>query len=194
MLQFIRNRYQELAPGGVWVNRDVVGPDDKEKVVLIKLDREDGRNEDWEQDFEERDQLTEYLGGLSTRALFLRFARDFRRGEDYDFAYRWVEHEGEEYVELSQEQAMEFISKKDYHSNWKSEMHEKFCFWNFADWKRELEAAGFVIDANSSVYTNNWLVENRYLGKADLYELKEGLPVRLPYPVTHMLMVAEKRI
>ncbi len=26
LLQFIANRYEELVPGGVWVNRDVVGP------------------------------------------------------------------------------------------------------------------------------------------------------------------------
>ena len=191
---FIRKRCEELAPGGVWVNRDVVGPDEKERIVLLKLNAADGRNEDWEQNFEERDELKNYLAGLSTRALFLRFARDFRAGEDYEFAYRWVEIDGGEFAELRLDRAMEFISKKDYHSNWASEMHETFCFWNFADWQRELEEAGFILDRKSRAYTNKWLVENRYAGKAELYEVREGDLRRMSYPVTHTLIVAEKRI
>lgn len=194
LLQFIQNRFDELALGGVWVNRDVVGPAEPERVVLMKLNDKDGRNEDWESEIIEREALTKYLGGLSTKALFLRFVQDFRKEEGFSFTYRWVETEGEKYVECSLRQAMEFISKKDYHSNWLSEMHETFCYWSFSDWKRELEAVGFSIDANSKSYTNDWLVENRYQSKADLYEIREGKPSRLAYPATHTLIVAEKRI
>ncbi len=194
LLQFIQNRYQELAPSGVWVNRDVLGPDEPDKVVWMKLNREDGRNEDWEKDIAEREALKKYLGGLSTQALFKRFVRDFRREEGYQFDYHKREAAGEEYIETTLRHAMEFISKKDYHSNWQSEMHETFCYWSFADWKRELERVGFVLDPNSRSYTNSWLVKNRYQGKADLFELENGTLVHLPYPVTHTLIVAEKRI
>jgi len=194
LLHFIHNRYAELAPGGVWVNRDVVGPDSPHKQVLLKLNPKDGRNEDWEAEITERDALADYLGGLSTKALFLRFCRDFRREENYLFQYQWVEIKGETYAETTLAQAMEFISKKDYHSNWQSEMHETFCFWNFNDWKRELEAAGFHLDPNSKAYTNNWLVENRYRGKADLYERTDSGVVSVSYPKTHTLIIAEKRI
>lgn len=34
LLRFIRNRFLELKPGGVWVNRDVAGPEDKGKMVF----------------------------------------------------------------------------------------------------------------------------------------------------------------
>lgn len=194
LLQFIRNRFAELAPGGVWVNRDVIGPDDPDKKVLLRLNQEDGRNEDWEEVITEREALTAYLGGLSTRALFHRFVRDFRREEGYQFQYEWVETDGVEYVATTLAQAMEFISKKNYHSNWQSEMHESFCFWSFADWKRELEEVGFYLNPNSKAYTNNWLVQNRYRGNADLFEHTEAGWVAMAYPVTHALIVAEKRI
>jgi len=42
LLQFIQNRYKELAPGGVWVNRDVVGPDNKEQSIYLWLNDADG--------------------------------------------------------------------------------------------------------------------------------------------------------
>src|ERR1044072_195428 len=37
LLSFIKNRYDELSPGGVWVHRDVVGPEDRERQALMKL-------------------------------------------------------------------------------------------------------------------------------------------------------------
>ena len=192
LLAFIRNRFRELAPGGVWVNRDVVGPDVPDREVYLRLNGEDGENGDWEGEFEDRDELAAYLGRLSTRALFRRFVRDFRREEGYAWDVEEVEVDGVAYVRSKLGQAMEFISKKDYHSNWMSEMHETFCYWSFGDWKRELEAAGFRVAASSHSYTNQWLVENRYRGKADLFTLTEGKLEPLDYPVTHMMLVGER--
>lgn len=194
LLQFIQNRFAELAPGGVWVNRDVLGPDEPDKQILLKLCSDDGRNDDWEREFGERDELKDYLNGLSTRALFLRFAHDFRREEGFQFDYSWKVIGEDEYAETTLGLAMEFISKKDYHSNWMSEMHETFCYWSYADWERELEKAGFVVDSKSKAYTNQWLVKNRYQGKADLFHLVDGRLKPLAYPVTHALIMAEKRI
>lgn len=192
--QFIRNRFEELAPGGVWINRDVVGPENGEQRVWMKLREDDGRNEDWEQEISGRDKLGEYLAGLSTSTRFLRFARDFRAAEKEP--YEWAEEEigGERYIVLSLRNAMEFIMTKDYTGNWQSEMHERFCFWSFHDWKWELEAAGFTINPDSAAYTNTWLVDNRFRGNADLFlKTPEGMEP-LPYPDTHLLMIAEKTI
>lgn len=194
LLAFIDNRYQEIAPGGVWVNRDVLGPDQPHKQVLLWLNDEDGENEDWEQEMPDKQALKDYLGRLSTKALFQRFARDFRRGETGRLEWEWATIEGRDLVRITLGQAMEFISKKDYHSNWQSEMHETFCYWSFDDWKTQLEKAGFTIAPASHSYTNAWLVENRYRGRAELFEETEGGLQAVPYPVTHMLMVAEKRI
>ena len=194
LLAFIKNRYEELAPGGVWVNRDVVGPDEGDKLVLMLLNAEDGNNGDWEREFEDLDAKNEYLNGFSTRNRFLRFARDFRAGESGGIQFQWRTVEGVEYAELTQRDAMEFITKKDYTLNWDSEMHERFCFWSYADWEKELVNAGFYIDPNSHTYTNNWLVENRFRGNADLFEWREGKAIPISYPVTHLIMVAEKRV
>ena len=194
LLKFIQNRFSELAPGGVWINRDVVGPENGDESVLLWLNTSDGRNEDWEAKIEDSEELATYLNGLSTFGRFLRFAQDFRAGEDYDFPYQILQRDGKDFVQLSLRNAMEFISKKDYTGNWRSEMHEMFCFWSFNDWQKELKAAGFHISSNSTAFTNNWLVENRYKGKAELFSEVEGKVVAREYPVTHMIMVAQKRV
>jgi hypothetical protein len=89
LLKFIQNRYDELAPNGVWINRDVVGPDNPDTEIIMVLSQEDGKNEDWESTFENAEILNDneiptqsgqrgYLKELSTYARFLRFAQDFR--------------------------------------------------------------------------------------------------------------------
>lgn len=194
LLAFIRNRFEELAPGGVWVNRDVVGPEDGGRAVMVWLKDDDGRNEDWEAAHTDREALRVYLAGLSTRALFLRFARDFRQGNGDGIQFRWETVKGVEYAAMTLRDAMEFVSKKDYQENWLSEMHERFCFWSFSDWKAALSEAGYTIDPNSRAYTNTWLVDNRYRNKVGLYTVQNGKLSSLAWPDTHMLMVAGKRI
>jgi hypothetical protein len=194
LLSFIANRYSELAPGGVWVNRDVVGPENGDETVWVWANPLDGRTEDWETKIEERKELQAYLEGLSTLTLLKRFERDFRHKEGDGVSFEWVEHHGATYVRTSLRDAMEFISKKDYCENWLSEMHEKFCFWSFSDWKSGLENAGYVIESNSRAYTNEWLVRNRYEGKVALYRMVGNDLEARPWPQTHMLMVAGKRL
>jgi hypothetical protein len=194
LLRFIQNRFEELAPGGVWVNRDVVGPENGEQEVLMWLKADDGRNEDWEETLHARAPLQTYLSTLSTHALFRRFARDFRAGSGDGIRFEWKSVGGVDYAALSLRDAMEFVSKKDYHENWLSEMHERFCFWSFSEWRSALSAAGYTIDPNSKAYTNTWLVDNRYRGKVGLYRWEDGKISPLPWPDTHMLMVAGKRV
>jgi hypothetical protein len=193
LLQFIRNRYQELANGGIWVNRDVVGPENKDKVILMKLNKFDGRNDDYEKSFTQREALSNYLKGLSTAARFLRFVQDFRKKEGYTLQYKTTTVEGHEYIELALKDACEFMSRKDYVDNWQSEMHETFCFWDFNEWKQNLEAAGFAIAPESKAYTNNWIVENRLKGKVELFTQTDSGLQNLDYPVTNMILLAEKR-
>lgn len=185
LLSFIRNRYDELAPGGVWINRDVVGPEDRDRVVLMKLSKDDGRNDDFDKKHTTRESLSEYLKGLSTYARFLRFAKDFRAKEGYQLKYEFVS----DLVRLSLKDACEFMSRKDYVDNWESEMHETFCFWDFNDWTKHLTGVGFAIASGSHAYTNHWIVNNRLKGKVELFD-EQRMPV--DYPVTGMIMIAEK--
>ncbi|MBT1696971.1 transferase [Fulvivirgaceae bacterium PWU4] len=192
LLQFIRNRYLELASGGVWINRDVVAPANKEKIVLMKLNRSDGRNNDYDKPFSEREALKAYLKDLSTYGRFLRFAMDFRKKEGYFVRYKEVTIENEVYIELTLKDACEFMSRKDYIDNWQSEMHETFCFWDLGEWKQNLEQAGFTVAAESRAYTNEWIVENRLKGKVVLFEQTATGLLKLDYPVTNMILLGEK--
>jgi len=186
LLSFIKNRYEELAPGGVWVNRDVVGPQDRDRMVLMKLSMDDGRTDDFDKRHSTREGLAEYLKGLSTYGRFLRFASDFRVKEGYQLKYEIQSP----HILLSLRDACEFMSRKDYVDNWESEMHETFCFWDLEDWKDHLKDVGFSIADGSKAYTNQWIVDNRLKGKVQLFDLDLS---PIDYPVTNMIMIAEKR-
>lgn len=192
LLKFIKNRYDELAPGGVWINRDVVGPKNKEQEIYLWLNDKDGSNTDPFLQFNDRNELSHYLQSLSTYAMFLRFAKDFRKKEGHQVHFEEVKIENRTYIKTSLRNASEFLSRKDYTDNWESEMHETFCFWDFEEWKNHLTEAGFRIHPSSSSYTNDWIVKNRWEGKAELYVMggEELQPVA--YPETTMLLIGVK--
>ena len=192
LLAFIANRYQELVPGGVWINRDVVGPEEKDKSVYLWLNDKDGENQGWNDQTEDRLSLAEKLGRLSTRARFYRFARDFRRKEGQAFAFELASFKDREYFCLRMADACEFLSKKDYVDNWQSEMHETFCYFSFSDWKQTVEEKGFKVSSHSKSWANPWIVKNRIEGKAELFSMDSGSLSPIPYPVTNMLLICEK--
>jgi hypothetical protein len=193
LLQFIKNRYNELASGGVWINRDVVGPENKEQVVLMKLSSTDGRDTDFDKKFPSREELRDYLKGLSTYGRFRRFAIDFRKKEGYHLAFEEVKINGDNFIQLKLRDACEFMSRKDYLDNWESEMHETFCFWDFHEWKTNLEAVGFAVTPESNAYTNTWIADNRLKGKVELFTFENDTLTPFQYPVSHMILLGEKR-
>jgi SAM-dependent methyltransferase len=194
LLGFIANNYSALLPGAVWLNPDVVGPSEADAIVYMRLNMEDGRNWDYSRQFrpENRDKFKRYLDGLSTWSRFLRFAHDFRQEEGYHLDYEVEKIGRQDYIRLSLRDACEFMSKKDYTNNWQSEMHETFCYWDFPRWQQTMEQAGFRVLPASRAYTNPWIVDNRLRGKVELYKLQNNRLAQLDYPVTNMLMVAEK--
>lgn len=193
LLAFIKNRLDELTPGGIWINRDVVGPPNKQQTVLIQLCTTDGRNEDWNKLFDTRENLAHYLTGLSTYGRFLRFKQDFRRAEGYTLQAEEVNLNGLPYIRLALKDACEFMSRKDYTDNWQSEMHETFCFWDFDEWKKALASIGFDILPESKAYANEWIIKNRLEGKVALFTA-EVQPKPIKFPAMNMLLLATKRI
>lgn len=156
------------------------------------MNDEDGSNINPFLQFSDRNELSHYLQSLSTYARFLRFAKDFRKKEGYQVHFEEVKIENRTYIKTSLRNASEFLSRKDYTDNWESEMHETFCFWDFEEWKNHLTEAGFRIHPSSSSYTNDWIVKNRWEGKAELYVMggEELQPVA--YPETTMLLIGVK--
>ena len=206
---YLALKYAQTRRNGRFVLRDVVGPENGDREVYLWLNDEDGHTDDIFREFDDPQVLAQHLNGLSTNGRFQRFARDFlaeargtgKRSAATQIQYRLTEIEGQTYAILPLRAACEFMSKKDYTDNWDSEMHEEFAFWGFSQWKEALQTAGFSIienpnelESGSRVYTNPWIVENRWQGKVALYERgRNGRLLPLPYPPTNIVLVGEKR-
>lgn len=205
---YLALKYRQARTGGRLIIRDVVGPADKEQEVLLWLNDADGSNEAIFAHFDEPAALQLHLSRLSTYARFRRFARDFlaemradgRREMGTAIAYQEELIGGRRYAVLSLRDAAEFMSKKDYVNNWESELNEEFAFWDFGEWKGALRAAGFrvVEDPNdpergSRVYTNPWIVQNRWEGKVALFRRRHDGLQPLPFPPTNIVLVGEKQ-
>jgi SAM-dependent methyltransferase len=201
---YLAQKFAQLKPGGRLVIRDVVGPEDKEQTVYLKLHATDGIAASQSDEAIWKNTPT---NELSTEARFYRFAHDFlhdmresgRRGADTKLVYTVEERNGSRYIKLSLASAVEFLSRKDYHENWVSEMNEEFTFWDFTEWQNELRTVGFAIATDTAVppqysraYQNEWIVKNRWEGTASLWVEGGGMFVPYPFPVTTMVLVGEK--
>ncbi len=197
---YLAEKFRQLRPGGRLVIRDVVGPEHGDELVLLYCSEEDGTElpvTDWKP---QGKRSPEWLRELSTRSRFLVFAHDFlawrRANQKAEFKFQTAERTHQPGFLLSIRSAAEFLSKKDYVDNWNSEMNEEFCFWSFSKWKQVLAETGFSILENpnqpehgSRVYSNPWIVQNRFETHAQLFT-PGGSP--LAWPPTNMILVAEK--
>ncbi|GAA2589499.1 hypothetical protein GCM10010435_80110 [Winogradskya consettensis] len=182
---FAQAIYDHTAPGGVWINSDVCGPDGKDRPVHLTLTATDGLNPS-----SVRSELAElsssevatHVSALSTRARLDRFAADYR----FPFSFTTV---NDTTVELPFGDAMDFLTRKDYTDNWLSETQEQFCGLEFADWKSLLTDIGFELDPASDTTRNDWIVDNRLAPVASL-TTPAGDPV--DWPVTHVFLVARR--
>lgn len=193
---YLAEKFRQTRPGGRLIIRDVVGPEQKDRPVYLWLNDADGSNTDPYATFATSAELATHLEQLSTYARFQRFAQDFRGSNRIPAP---TSGEGEKGCVLPLRDAVEFMTKKDYTANWSSEMHESFAFWDFGQWKSALTDTGFRVvenpnhpDASSRVYTNSWIVKNRWQGKVALYaEGKNGWDA-VPWPPTTLVLIGEK--
>ena len=176
LIKVLNNTYAQLSPKGRLIIRDVIGPEDKNKIVYMKLNKKNGKDEG-------------KISELSTHAKFFEFSKDFIPRK---IKYKKEIFEGEDFIVLRLQDAYEYISKMNYVDNWKSEMHEEFGFWNFSDWKNNLEKIGFEIMEGSKSFSNQYIIEKSYKGKVELYEKVKGRLKLIDYPQTNMILVGEK--
>lgn len=199
---YLAMKFAQLRPGGRLIIRDVVGPVDGDQDVLLCLETGDGAELPASGAGENRSP--EFLQGLSARSRFRVFAEDFlsdlrkkgRRGAETAVRFQ-ARAEG---VRVTLRTAAEFLSKKDYVDNWRSEMNEEFCFWSFPQWRAVLGEIGFrvleggaEVQTGSRAYSNPWIVEHRYRGHVRIAQL-DAPEADLDYPPTNMVLVAEKPI
>lgn len=187
--RFVHNIAGHTAPGGVWINSDVCAPDEPDRLVALTLDDSDGRNPGTIVDLDAwpREAVADHITGLSTRARFDQFVRDFSRNAGVTIAF---EQAGDTIL-LRLADAMDFLTRKDYADNWLSESHEQFCGLTFADWTTIVADAGLRMAPGSHAWRNDWVIDNRI---APVAAIADPGGVALEWPVTHLLAVVEKPV
>lgn len=180
--------FEHTAPGGVWINSDVLGPDDGDRLVHLRLDgpmpvgREAVDYDGWD-----HDAVTAHYSALGPAERLVQFAHDFPVLSGGACDVRWVEPG---VAELSLRAAMEFLYTRDYAGNYLSECHERFCDLTYDGWVELLTEVGFVVDLGSGPWRNDWLVDQRLSVGASLVDASTGATV--PWPDTHVLLVARR--
>nr|AYM52405.1 hypothetical protein [Cystobacter sp.] len=172
------NQVRALRTGGVIIIRDFLVPDGPEEVFL---------------DLPETDGAADGpVPGLSTAALFERFARDFRCSVNRDGPVPHTRlaspHAGHVRYRLTLRAANEFILRKDYRTDWDVELLEEYCYFSQSQFESAFRRRGLRI-LSSMPIRNPWIIANRYEGRFHLSDL-EGRP--LPFPATNYLIVGEK--
>ncbi len=173
---------RHTAPGGVWINSDVCGPDDPDRPVRLVF-HESGLDHA-AVDLTTLDDVPGYLTPLTPAARFAQFAADFRRNAGAEFGYEVVD---DRTVRLRLADAMEFLTRFSYVDNWLSETHEQFCALSWADWVALAGEVGLQVDPRSGPWRNDWLVHNVFEPAA---ALRDDHGSRLDWPVTHVLLAA----
>lgn len=206
--QYLNHKYIQTKKGGRLLIRDVVGPENHDEEIYLWLNELDGENDLSQPLPQDPEKLSLFLENLSTKSRFYLFAEHYladmrktgRRGEDTKIRFREETIGDKNYVVLKLKDACEFITKKDYTDNFFSELNEEFCFFSFSDWKSVLKEHGFSVLENpndlkhsSRSYTSEWIVENRYKGSVELYTMSSDGLILLEYPVTNMVLIAEKQ-
>ncbi|MBS1812052.1 MAG: methyltransferase domain-containing protein [Acidobacteria bacterium] len=168
----------QLKTGGVIIVRDFVIPNGPEKVWL-DLPTDDGLSEG-------------EIKGLSSAALFERFARNWRSSLNPDTAVPYLQltssHPHWARFEVSLRAATEFVLRKDYRADWDAELLEEYTYLNQAEFEAAFRARGLRI-INSMPIWNPWIVQNRFKNRFQLYDLA-GTPIA--FPPTNFLIAAEK--
>jgi SAM-dependent methyltransferase len=189
---FIKRMYDITAPGGVYINYDVVGPNNKNTMVYALLNEADGDNPHTLFPDMPETSLPDFLRSLSTKARFKRFVKDFRSKEGDVIAVHYETIDEKEYAVLRHADLCDFLAKKDYFTSWHSEMHERFCFWEYSDWVEALTEVGFEIGDGSETRQNPWLIENRFKPAGTIYGMGDSGLVEIEQPVTNVLLIARK--
>jgi SAM-dependent methyltransferase len=181
-----RTIFEHTAAEGVWINSDVCGPQDGDQEVLLRFHRDGVRHAPVDLESRPSASVPAYLESLSPAARLAQFGHDFRKLSGGPFDLEIVD---DRTARLSLTNAMEFMAKFAYTDNWLSECHERFCALDWAGWKEIVGSAGFEIDTRSGAFQNEWLVINRFQPTADLVRPNGQV---LPWPVTHLVLVARR--
>lgn len=170
----LKNTFQELKDGGRVIIRDGIKPE--HVIYYVWLRDDDGTN-----------KSSKKLELLSTKALFERFATEFRNGR-----YARYHKMNNGLYRMNSSTLYEFLSKKDYRKNWAQEIREHFGYITLNEYKELLKELGFNI-IHATQYTNPWIEKNWWRGSAKIYvKNKNGKLIQQKFPATTAVLVAER--
>lgn len=161
---YLKIKYKQLKDGGRVIIRDVIGPENKSKIVYFRSLEDDN-------------------------SCFKKFIEEFKHINSSD-VYERVTLKDKEYFKVNMKLLSEYLLHKDYKINWNSEMNEEFCHFNLDDWSRVASYNGFkLVEAKS--YLSDWIYTNRYKDRLEILEINTLLPIDA-YPHTNAVIVMEK--
>jgi SAM-dependent methyltransferase len=169
----------QLKPHGVLVVRDFLDPGPG--MVLLDVPADDGDGDD---------PVT-----ASTAALLARFAREFRSlsaqpgcpcevvtSPGPPLRPGWRRHR------LSRKHAAEFVLRKDYRTDWRTEIQEEYTYFDQTAFEALFARLGLRVLASTPMW-NPWVVHTRFEDRCALWS-EEGQP--LPFPATNYVIVGER--
>jgi len=174
----------QTAAGGVWINSDVCGPDEPDRLVRLVFHQPGVRRGAVDLTTLSARAVHDELAPRVPAERFGQFAADFRRNAGVRFDHEILD---DRTVRLRLADAMEFLTRFSYVDNWLSETHEQFCGLSWRDWVDLSHTVGLSVDPRSGAWRNEWLVDNVFDPAAALFA-DDGTP--LDWPVTHVLLAA----
>ena len=165
-----------LKPHGMLIVRDFLAPADGE--VLLDLPDDDGGHSDAPE-------------SCSSARLFLRFAREFRKlhaTPGFSFVEGDPPRAGWRRFRVSHRIAAEFVLRKDYRSDWGTEILEEYTYFTQARFEEIFAVLGLRIVASTPLW-NPWIVRNRWAGR---FAIRSSDGAELELPPTNFLIAGEK--
>ncbi len=125
--------------------------------------------------------------------LFQRFALEFRflkPPTERGFPYQTLPspRPGWQRFRCDAVHATEFVLRKDYASDWDTEVLEEYTYFTQAEFEAHFHRLGLRILASTPLW-NPWIVQHRFRGQFELRDLDENL---MGLPPTNYLIVGER--
>jgi ubiquinone/menaquinone biosynthesis C-methylase UbiE len=172
-LNAIKRQTSLLKEGGILIIRDFVKPPDKDVYLELSTLTEDSQpcDADLLIDFSKKARL---LSSIDERGFPLLEVKSVQKNNR-----RFKVHFSD---------AVEFIRRKDYYSNWDLELQEEYGYFTAKDFEEAFMSLGLRIIISFPVY-NPWIVKNRYRNK---FLLSDTNGNNLGYPPSNYLIAGEK--
>ncbi|HVH47414.1 MAG TPA: methyltransferase domain-containing protein, partial [Labilithrix sp.] len=172
----LENQIHALKAHGVLVVRDFLAPGPGEVVLEVSsTDGDDGIDPN----------------ACSTAKLFERFGTEFRLLHEHP-GFPVVEEapaaKGSRRFRTSMRLATEFVLRKDYRTDWVSEVKEEYTYFTQPEFEQLFARLGLRVLASTPI-RNPWIVRHRFKGKFSIAD-REERPI--DWPATNYVIAGEK--